>query len=686
MRTFYIRKLELTNFMRFEHSVFDFAQDLTLVVGQNGTGKSAILEALALSFQIKERASSIAEYIRHGQTKGSIKLECVWLNEPLTIETTFSGKRTHRVVTHKDVTYEDSQASSYLSTFFDNRSLTIAFAMQGNERFLSSSKTTNLKNLTNLLQLDFTKELNSVKSQVQTLETTQKDTLAELNRHSGMKDVNSQNIQNYEARIVNLTKEIETTLVPTDEALSETEKKLVELNVELQKLIETKNSVNQKYTEWQNSRNLLNNSQLELTGLEKQINELPVNLQLQDNSKFLELQNKLPEELTKLKTNLTDCNTKITEIHTNISRIQTQRNFELDRQQKLKDGICPTCLQKVSETVSTDLTNKVAQLENELNALQDNLNKLSQDKNKCEQDIDNKNLDISKNSEDLRKVESNNAQVEHVKTLRESLNKSKESLVARIEQLKTATDELMNTYNQVSTIDDDKITKLQSEIQMFNSNKTRIQNEISAHQAKITEKSNLALEIERLKKDLEVVDVVIDTKTKELQKAQESLDVWQKVNETFKMLPKVHLQSFIEEVQNICSLVVSQFGYRGVRIDSDEDSKGIDFYLQDWSASELEAVETPYNMCSAFEKNLVNLALVYTLSRLFRVPFICIDELDASADTENTLKLGLLIEMILKYTTVVSVSHDTNLVSELLQKSYDILIIKTEVRRERPTE
>ena len=43
----YISKLTLSNFRNYEEAVFDFHKGVTLIIGENGAGKTNILEAIA---------------------------------------------------------------------------------------------------------------------------------------------------------------------------------------------------------------------------------------------------------------------------------------------------------------------------------------------------------------------------------------------------------------------------------------------------------------------------------------------------------------------------------------------------------------------------------------------------------------------------------------------------------------
>jgi len=65
-------KIHLENFMCHTHLQVDFKPNINFIVGENGSGKSAILTALTVCFgenaKKTNRASSLKEFIKHGQT------------------------------------------------------------------------------------------------------------------------------------------------------------------------------------------------------------------------------------------------------------------------------------------------------------------------------------------------------------------------------------------------------------------------------------------------------------------------------------------------------------------------------------------------------------------------------------------------------------------------------------------
>lgn len=682
-QTFSIKKLELTDFMKFNHKVFNFADDLAIVIGGNGTGKSAILEALALSFQVKDRGSSVQRYIRHGKNSATIKLTCSWLGKELVIESTFANvgaRRIHRVVTYDGKTYEDTRANNYLQEFFDNRSLVVAFALQGNEKFLTTSRSANLKNLISLLQLDFSKELAYTKGQVNTFEKEKTEVLNEINKQKGAYDILTKNKAQTEARLTELKKQLE--LVETGEPvdLSKLDTQLFELKNNLQEILKAKQSSDNLLLSLNTAKTQLQTNKNNLQNVDSQLSNLPSETKVQDTKETEDLISKLNQEILDLQNTISQINQASNEVNNNLTVLKTKQAFELNRKQQLANGICPTCLQAIEKATSLELDQKIQQIAADM----ENLEKTLQEKNQSKFDTEKQLSEIKQQEiaadKQLNEIQKKNAEIEHSKALKETLLNSKKSLEQLISTSQATVDDLQKQYSESVVDRSQEITEYQSKINEIESQKS---NALSLSQQKVSVETGIKeceQLLNRLNNDIESTKQIIDIKTTALESIQKDIEKWTKSQETFALLPKIHLKTFIDDIKVVCSSIATEFGYKGIDIVSDE--KGIDFVLQDWPLEDVSEANTEYEMCSAFERNLINLSLVYALSRMFRVPFVCIDELDSSADIENTAKLGELVKLILQYTPVVTVSHDSSLVSSLMQSNYKVSILKTEEEKE----
>lgn len=74
----YIKNLKLVNFMCHEHFYIDFTPNLNFIIGNNGTGKSAILTAIAVGLGANasqaQRSGQLKGLIQHGKEKCSVTL------------------------------------------------------------------------------------------------------------------------------------------------------------------------------------------------------------------------------------------------------------------------------------------------------------------------------------------------------------------------------------------------------------------------------------------------------------------------------------------------------------------------------------------------------------------------------------------------------------------------------------
>jgi predicted ATPase len=94
-----IRKITLQNFMSHRHTVIEPASGLTVLVGDNNCGKSAVVAAL----QILCRNASGDYMVRHGENECKIIVETdeghivEWKRKGGTVSYTLNGKAIHRL-------------------------------------------------------------------------------------------------------------------------------------------------------------------------------------------------------------------------------------------------------------------------------------------------------------------------------------------------------------------------------------------------------------------------------------------------------------------------------------------------------------------------------------------------------------------------------------------------------------
>ena len=676
-QTFSFISLELIDFMRFDHFFVDFAKDLTVIVGKNGSGKSAILEAIALSFQVKEKTSSVQNYIRKGKDFAKINLKCLWLGKELEISSIFAtagSRRITRVVRYDNQEYLNTQANNYLSEFFKN--LSIGFAMQGNEKFLSTSKATNLANLVNLLQLDFGKELSYTRGKIQELEKEKVQALNEINKKQGSQEILQSNIQTLNQKIdqslqaLNILQKEICNISEVNEEIKNIQDKLApcyQVRDTRTALDKQRQEASQDLTKKENDLKDTVQQLLNIPEMLSPIDEKDIGNQIEDQEKICnDLQVQFEND---------------TQFLVNLKKeravIESKLLDEKNRKKRLEeDHICPTCLQPITDKCIADLDSTINQF---LQNLEDNKNKeIDISSIKQQLDIEKAKLQTLKQQANDLKIKQNeienknayNAKLkDHLSQLREKLEedviKSKKVYEEILEKCKT---EIKDRLVDISSLEEELNNLInQRDLELKRQTQSETQTNL------LTDYKN---SLKNTENDLCVVKANIQELEQSLKDFSIQISKHSKMQEIFSMLPKLHLNSFLGSIQTACTEIVINFGYKGVIIEKDE--KGVMFYLQNYPLQDTDSADIPYDMCSSFERNLMSLSLIYTLTRMFRTPLVCIDELDSSADEDNTSKLGNLIKLILQHTCVVTVSHDSSLVEKLLQDStYESRIIRT---------
>lgn len=655
---FQLKKLTLTNFMGFRKETFNFSKGLTLVVGPNGSGKSSILEALALSFQIKERGNSVNTYIYKNADSAQIDLEAVWLEKPLSITSVFSkkGRKITRVIKYDGLSLENTVANNFLTKHFNEKSLIISFALQGNERFLTNSKMQNFKNFMELLQIDFTKELNLTKNFIRTLKQDITTETAQLHTHEGA-------LQYIEKQISDIQTQLQSMgIVPTTVDKKEIEllEKECELKAyELNSLVDKKNNFEKVKSTLDNLNKIIKEDEASLLKVQTSLKDVHVP----------EPQNceNIKQDYEQKKNQLTDILKQIEETQHGKSSISSKLDTEIQRKNQIHSGICPTCLQKVENNILQNNDNEISNLKLQLTQIETKNNDLIVHKNNINQELQSLN-------EKIKTIEQINQQIPWMQQNRQNLEQNEHTLITKLEQNKKRKTDLesQNLSSSFTT----EVDSLEKELNNLKNKKRALENQNKECEIFNEKKTSLENNLQNQKTQLKEVGKEKDSCNGKIVELETSLNEYMNVQQVFENIPKVHTQHVVKELEALMDNSAKLFGYAGIRIEMDDT--GMDFFLikQYNENKEKFEIEIPYHMCSSFQKNLINISCVLALCTLFDVPFICIDELDANADKSNTLKLSPLIRSMLLKAPIVSVTHSEALSSELLKTGEDVAILE----------
>lgn len=651
--------------MKFRSKEIDLSKDLNLIVGPNGSGKSSVLEALAISFQMKERGSSFGKYIRKGTKSAKIVLECDWMGSSLTIETELLKGSKKRKVKYQGKEYKDAEANTFLSTHFEKQHNEVTFALQGEDKFVTSSKTKNLQNLVDLLQMDFNKEIENVKGIIKETNNKKETIIRDLNGVRGSIQTSKDSITSFEKVLENSQNSLNNMGPAPVGNVEEIDKEIVDIRMKISSLDENiqKNEKTRKDLEYVSSE--ISKTKFNLENKKNEISKLNSAGEIIDYS---EKENSLKE----FQNNLQLKNIQLRENISKISGLTTQINSENQRMSLFKNGYCPTCTQKLEDNVKVSFDNSLATLEQSKKEA-DNLSA------EINESIKGLNESISETQKEIEAIKLRNAEISHNAQMRSMLENSIKELESNLTALEGKEKELkeipmlptdeaakIELTNSLKELENKKLS-----FQTWRDNKIKYENEISQHKQYIDTFKNNLVSYEQQEKDL----------SQKLLETEAEISKWVRVQEIFVTVPKVHLKNVVDDIKAICDKIVHDFGYKELKMELDE--KGLEYLLCGWPLDDVDDADITYEMCSTFEKNLVNLSLIYALANMFKVPLVCVDELDANSDDANTKKLGKLILRLTESVNAIAVSHDPNLMVDLLQNSRSISILKMEENNER---
>lgn len=290
MKKFELNKIQLENIKTYTYEEIDFSKGNNVIIGENGAGKSTILESIYLSlYGEKVSGRKLVDMIRYGEQQGRILLHFS-INEVK-----------YRIV--DEITKKD-ETNATQSLLLVNETL---------EETVAEGKNAVSAKIEELLELDATTFINAIyasQGEIGKIVTATKgdrrklfDKLFQIDRYdkvwNNLKHINKiveNNINNYSIRVKDLTTDIERLPQITKE-IKEKENLLTKEKIALEEITENYTIINQKYKAIKGSQEkyavLIN----EIERISKNIFDLDKEV----SSQFTQIQKEIKDETLKLK-------------------------------------------------------------------------------------------------------------------------------------------------------------------------------------------------------------------------------------------------------------------------------------------------------------------------------------------------------------------------------------------------
>lgn len=643
-----LKSLHLEHFMCITEADLNFDANCIIIEGDNGQGKSAVMEAIAICLSERKRSDSVKEFIQKPHDHAKIILDLIYNDEQILFDVNLNhkgGTPLERDVLYKGKHYINSEVTDLIKeldfTFYSD----IIMQMQGQDDIATMTPVMRLNLLQRLFQFDFTEEIGPIQEKLEefvknkTLDIDKIDFLEKANKQKDttLKSLKEKDFDFSKEDYDNYKNEL-------DDKKAQVEK----LSNDLDKTFE----ILQKKTDIQGMIDTIENQQ---AGIAQK---------LLDNKKAAEALKKAdyPTQISSLGTGETDAMMKkaaaediiknkknaIAQLETSISSINVQIG-ELNAAKKncdhklelAKKGICPECGKPTDDIDDVKIIKEKEEYDDKIGDEIEKKDNLIIEMNKYKDEVAAQRKQISVLEASISRFDT------EAKMLEQQEAAEKAKLIPE-EKIKEYEDKLKEL--------DEKAKPLYDLIHDYD-------NQLSDRNKKTLEKSKLKTEIADLEKKIKGSDEIADhNKVVELQRMsikneilenEKNIEVFrnlisdidlnvQTYNEVLRVLDK-ELPNYLvvktcakleAEMNNFVNIVFPNFRLRLL-----QSRRGVEFFYTTDPNVDMTDIKKLINskMASGYEKSVLGLAFKVALCKAYNLSFIALDEIDAAASEGNSV-------------------------------------------------
>jgi DNA repair exonuclease SbcCD ATPase subunit len=648
----FIKKLRLKNFK----SISSFDQEfgtMNIMSGDNGSGKTAVLEAIAFAMT-DTLQDKISEYVKWGNKKFEIDIEFEHLGHTYQYYIEGSNSTDRKLVIDGDegnALYRSDCVKEIQKIINADIALYSNISMQGKStQLLFEKPTARLEKFKSILGLDdlyksiqridedtlnYKSELKTITDQLSVI----KNRTFTLQSIPERKDYNEIDIE---------IQELQNTLVSVMSKLSE----VTEYDdSNLQQYLKQLNDTEKEEIVWKQKKLDYTNAVSKIATLSTQKNNLLSSLEGLVISRLKECEFK-EEDIKQI-------DDSIILNKTNLSLIE--KSIDLG-----KKGKCPTCAQDYIVNLD-DLYTQREILENNILKDSELKKQITQGIKEYNQKIQERDIIKEKRNSIEKQIESIEKQIEDLNSVEDVENldftdkkKTLNDLISSEREIKVAYDLVVKENNRVTS----EITKIKNDITLLTNKK------ITLLDQQEKEIDRIIAFNEQVKKEQKDNDKLVDKMENEILDFTKSINDLSKAK---KLLDKEFSSYLIDEgtefIKNKMNSVFSK-AYGKYQVTLGKDGKGVDFLYSD-NGSDLVSV----NMASGYEKQLLSMSFRIALSYLHNLNVFILDEIDSDASDDNSMKLYTILFNEIKNGQFFCISHKES-VKEFLYNNSECVYVQ----------
>lgn len=643
-----LKSLHLEHFMCITEADLNFDANCIIIEGDNGQGKSAVMEAIAICLSERKRSDSVKEFIQKPYDHAKIVLDLIYNDEQIIFDVNLNhkgGTPLERDVLYKDRHYINSEVTELIKeldfTFYSD----IIMQMQGQDDIATMTPVMRLNLLQRLFQFDFTEEIGPIQEKLEEfvknkeLDNDKIDFLEKANKQKDTTlkslkekdfDFSKEDYDNYKNELDDKKAQVEKLSNDLDKTFEILQKK-----TDIQGMIDTienqQAGISQKLLDNKKAAEALKKADYpaQIATLSKDVaNAIVQKAVAEDTIKTKK------DTIAQLETSISSINVQIGEL--NAAKKNCDHKLEL-----AKKGICPECGKPTDDIDNAKIIKEKEEYDDKIGDEIEKKDNLIIEMNKYKDEVAAQRKEISVLEANISRLDTEAKMLGQQEATEKAKLIPEEKIKEYEDKLKELDEKAKPLYDLIHDYDD----------------------QLSDRDKKTLEKSKLKTEIADLEKKIKGSDEVADhNKVVELQRMsirneilenEKNIEVFrnlisdidlnvQTYNEVLRVLDK-ELPNYLvvktcakleAEMNNFVNIVFPNFRLRLL-----QSRRGVEFFYTTDPNVDMTDIKKLINskMASGYEKSVLGLAFKVALCKAYNLSFIALDEIDAAASEGNSV-------------------------------------------------